>query len=66
MIAKEHFLCLRPSFVIKDKSPIRLSDHCTRVISCLRRIIVVYRVSSSQYNYMTRIRCFVVERVLCE
>ena len=53
-MATKNFLCLRPSFVIREKSPARSSDHCACMMSCRTRSDAVYRVSVSQYDWMIR------------
>ena len=52
--------------MIREKFLARLSGHCTYETSYTRRSIPVYRVSSSQYDWMMRIRCRTTERASCE
>ena len=53
-MATENFLCLRPRFVIREKSPARSSEYCACIMSCRTRSDAVYRVSVSQYDWMIR------------
>ena len=50
MIAMEHILCLRPSFMIRKTSSTRYNNHCTCVMSCSKKSSTIYRALLSQYD----------------
>ena len=49
------FLCLRFSFVMREKLFARSSGHCIYNLDYFNISATVYRVSSSQYNLIIRI-----------
>ena len=57
-MSTERFLCLRPSLMIRENPPARLSGYCICVMRRCKTNAVVYCVSSSQYDWMMSMRFF--------